>query len=66
MHPLLVGILVLGSLGGGVAIGMAVKDMQIKTTEGMKRLLAQERLKGRIEGSQGRGGIEPPKPWTDR
>jgi len=65
MHPLFVAILVFGSLGGGVAIGMAIKTMQIKTSEGMKRLLAQERMKGRIEGSQGRGSIEPPAPWTD-
>ncbi|WNN95078.1 hypothetical protein SEA_MAGRITTE_127 [Microbacterium phage Magritte] len=65
MHPLFVAALVLGSLGGGVFIGMAVKDMQIKSSEGMKRLLAQERLKGRIEGSKGRGSIEPPAPWTD-
>ena len=65
MHPIFVAILAFGCLGGGVAIGMAIKDMQIKTSEGMKRLLAQERLKGRIEGSKSRGSIEPPAPWTD-
>lgn len=65
MHPLLAAVLICGSLGGGVALGMAVKDMQFKTSEGMKRLLAQERLKGRIEGSKGRGSIEPPAPWND-
>ena len=64
MHPLVVAILVLGSLGGGFALGLAVKSMQLKTSESMKRLLAQEREKGRLEGSAGRGGLEPPKPWT--
>ncbi len=65
MHPLLAFLLIAVAFGSGVGIGVSLKNAQMKSEAGLKRLLAREREKGRLEGSAGRGNLEPPKPWTD-
>lgn len=65
MHPLVIALLVFASFGGGLFIGFSVRDTQVKSEAGLKKLLAQEREKGRLEGSDGRGHLEPPKPWNE-
>ena len=65
MTPFLLIIGALALFGGGIAIGVSIKTLQIKTGSELKRMLAREREQGRLEGSAGRGSIEPPAPWTD-
>lgn len=65
MHPLLVSLLIMFAFGGGLGSGIAITRSRLRSEETLKRLLSRERERGRLEGSAGRGSIEPPKPWTE-
>lgn len=65
MQPILFAIMFFATFGAGLAAGIAVMKVRIRSTEYLKSALERARMQGRLERDESRGSIEPPKPWMN-